>query len=199
MIEILFERGAESIVVTELSRSRRAALLDRFADRPLRVELVTEGDLAIFADPCDVLIPSALGGVLSPKTIPSIQAAIVCGPANNALEDEVRDARALAARGISCVPDTIANRMGIVACCDEHAGHLSGDPMIARQLDGDAEHSIYGDVRRVLELAARDGTTPTEAANELADKAMNDPHPIHGDRAQRIVASLVASDWADSR
>ena len=49
----------------------------------------------------------------------------------------------------------------------------------------------------MLDEARRTGATPTDAANRLADEAMVERHPIHGDRAARIVASLVEGDWAE--
>ena len=41
------------------------------------------GDMAILSEPCDILAPNALGNVLTPATIPTIKAKIVCGAANS--------------------------------------------------------------------------------------------------------------------
>ena len=149
-------------------------------------------DLSILAEPCDLLVPNALGGVLSPKTIGQIQASIVCGAANNPLEDEVRDADALEARGIVYVPDYIANRMGIVSCCDEHTGSLPRDPAILAHVDRGDPGSIYRVTRSVLERAAERSTSPVHAANAWADDLVREPHPLYGTRAQQIVKSLLA-------
>ena len=40
-----------------------------------------------------------------------------------------------------------------------------------------------------------EGITTVEAANRLADVRAREPHPIWGDRAHRIVRSLVDGDW----
>lgn len=192
MLERLFEKDVARVVVAETSAERCCALRDFFAGRPLEVRCVPPGDEAILAEPCDVLVPNALGGVLHAKTIPQVRARIVCGAANNPLEDDVADAEALHARGIVWVPDFVANRMGIVACCDEQAGSLPRDPAVLAHLDRGNADSIYRTVRRILERAARADVSPVHAAHALADERILEPHPIHGDRARRIVASLLA-------
>ena len=197
MVRGLLERGVASIVVSETNAGRRAALLDHCDDPRLRVVQVRYGDHSILAQPCDVLVPNALGGVLDPKTIPTIQARLVCGAANNVLADDLRDGEALAARGIALVPDFVANRMGIVSCCNEHTGRVHPDPAVEAQLDREHPHGIHQGVQRVLAEARRLGVSPTTAANALADAVMEEPHPIHGQRTRRIVASLVERGWAD--
>lgn len=195
MIPILLERGVGRISVADTSPARCEQLRTRFGgDVSLRE--VSPGDTSILAQDCDVLVPNALGGVLNPKTIPGIRAGLVCGAANNALEDDERDARALAGRGVVYVPDFVANRMGIVFCANEHAGSLPGDPEISKHLDPSWPGSIPAVTRSVLEQAKREGTTPVEAANAMADDRCLVPHPIWGDRASRIVDALVSGDWA---
>ncbi|MGI9590259.1 MAG: hypothetical protein ACR2P8_02740, partial [Myxococcota bacterium] len=199
MIRGLLERGVASILASETNAERRAALLDHTDDPRLRVLHVRYGDHSILGEPCDVLVPNALGGVLGPKTIPMIQAGLVCGAANNVLAKDERDGAALAERGIVLVPDYVANRMGIVSCCDEHAGRVHPDPAVLAQLDRDEPHGIHQGVQRVLEEARRRRISPTAAANALADAAMAELHPLHGDRTRRIVDALVEEGWAEGR
>jgi len=193
MLEQLFEKGVASVVVSDLSADRCESLRSFFANRPIEVRAALSGDDSILAEPCDILVPNALGGILSPKTIPQIRAAVVCGAANNQLENEARDAAALHERGILYVPDYLANRMGIVACADEHAGSLPRDPAILAHLDRSNPISIYQATQRVLLRAAKRDESPARAANQLADRAIPEPHPIHGNRAQLIVQSLLST------
>jgi glutamate dehydrogenase/leucine dehydrogenase len=195
MISRLLDAGVESIVVTELSEGRRLDLQDQFAGRPVGVRLVTPDDVAILAEPCDILAPNALGGVLGPKTIPSIQARIVCGAANNQLLDEERDAALLLERGITYVPDCVANRMGIVACSNEHTGGFSGDPQVFLHLERGADGSIYQHTRHILADARAAGVSPVVVANGLADELSREPHPIWGHRAWSIIEALTSSGW----
>jgi glutamate dehydrogenase/leucine dehydrogenase len=197
MIPALLAGGVERLVVSETSPDRSAALQDHVADARLDVRHVEPDDASIFAEACDVFVPNALGGVLGPKTIPELCTRLVCGAANNVLEDDARDGRALAARGIALVPDFIANRLGIVACCDEDAGRVHPDPRIEAQLGRADPNAIAQVVVRVLDLARETGETPVEASKRLDDAAMGEPQPIQGDRNRRILASQLSDGWAE--
>ena len=75
-------------------------------------EIISEDQ--IFTLPVDVFAPCALGGALNPETIPMLNCSIVAGAANNQLLDEIRDAKALQARGILYAPDFMVNAGGII-------------------------------------------------------------------------------------
>ena len=197
MIDGLFEKGADMVVVSEISAERCSALREQHPPHFLRVRNVDSANLEILSEPCDILCPNALGGVLGPKTIDGIRATVVCGAANNALLDEARDARHLASRGITYVPDYVANRMGIVACSNEQAGSLPRDPLALRHFEGSEgwPSSIYNVVRSILDRADETGVSTTEAAEEIArDRAMT-PHPIWGHRTRDIIEALIESEW----
>jgi hypothetical protein len=93
------------------------------------------------------------------------------------------------------VPDFVANRMGIVQCANEQYGYLNSDPSIERHFSLDWEHSIHQVTQRVIRGDPASGANPYLAARTLADELIREPHPIWGDRAQRIVAELVEGDW----
>jgi glutamate dehydrogenase/leucine dehydrogenase len=195
LIEALLARGVGEIVAAEVCGPRCAILADRYAGRPVRVRRVWAGDAAILAEPCDVLAPNALGGVLDPKTIASIQAPVVCGAANNPLADEERDDRLLAERDVSFVPDYVANRMGIVACSNEQYGVLGDDPAILRHLDRRWPDSVYATTRRVLECSRKSGVAPLATAHALADERSDALHPVWGERGARLREALLKEGW----
>ncbi|MFE6365600.1 NAD(P)-dependent oxidoreductase [Streptomyces sp. NPDC057806] len=60
-----------------------------------------------------ILVPAALGGLLTARTVPRLRCAAVAGPANNQL-DEPATARLLAARGILWAPDVVVSAGGVV-------------------------------------------------------------------------------------
>lgn len=109
----------------------------------------------------DVFAPNALGAVLNPNTIPLLRAGIVCGAANNQLQDAARDGAvggvrvaaltahsgdALFQRGILYSPDFVVNRMGIVNCANEAFGVFANaleDENISRHFSDDYEHGVY--------------------------------------------------------
>ncbi len=191
MIETLLQRGVGRVVATDIDAARLDALRQRWAARPVELRLAAPGDRSIFAEPCDVFAPNALGGVLEPETIAMLRTPIVCGAANNQLLDDRRDDGLLAQRGIAYVPDFVANRMGIVNCANEQYGRVEPDPAIERHFGRDWDNAVYVITRRVLERAAKDGVTTSTAANALADEACRVPHPIWGHRGRAIIESLA--------
>jgi glutamate dehydrogenase/leucine dehydrogenase len=197
MIGELVEREVGAVVVDELSAERREEVMDRFAGRGVEVRRPEPGEPGVLAEPCDVLAPNALGGVLGPKTIPHLRARVVCGSANNQLEDDLRDGRALHRRGIVFVPEIIANRMGVVHCANEQYGAPSPDPGAQAQLSPDAPHGIAATVRRVLERARAEDCPPVEMADRLADAAAREPHPLWPGRGRAILSTLLAERWAE--
>jgi glutamate dehydrogenase/leucine dehydrogenase len=198
MVPLLLERGVRRIVAAETSHEVCRALQSRYPEPRVQVRHITPDDVSILAEPCDILAPNALGGVLNPDTIPRIAAPIVCGAANNQLLDEERDSRLLHEREVLYVPDYLANRMGIVSCANEQYGSIEGDPALLRHYDRSWEGSVYNVTRRVLELARSQATTTTHAANRLADDLAREPHPIFGARTGAILRALLESGWADS-
>jgi leucine dehydrogenase len=196
MIDELVARGCGRIIATEISAERCAevrARLARDGHGETRVEIrhAAPGDRQIFAEPCDVFAPNALGGVLDPDTIAMLRAPIVCGAANNQLLDDRRDDRLLAERKIAYVPDFVANRMGIVNCANEQYGHVGHDPAIERHFGRTWDNAVFVVTKRVLERAAREGITTSIAANALADEACRVPHPIWGHRGRAIIDGLI--------
>ncbi|MEU3645538.1 Glu/Leu/Phe/Val dehydrogenase dimerization domain-containing protein [Lentzea sp. NPDC034063] len=61
----------------------------------------------------DVLIPAAVGGVLSPETVRHLDVRLIVGPANNQLTDD-DVAGLLDERGIVWVPDHVASAGGVI-------------------------------------------------------------------------------------
>jgi glutamate dehydrogenase/leucine dehydrogenase len=198
MLECLLERGVARVIAADVSAAAIRTLRERFPGDRVQLRVVAAGDQDILAEPCDVLAPNALGGSLNPDTIGRLRTQLVCGAANNQLLDPIRDARLLRERGITFVPDFVANRMGIVHCANEAYGSFPGDPAITRHFDPGWEGSVYRVTQNVLRRADTSGITSTEAANALADELANEPHPIFPDRTAAILESLLADGWADA-
>jgi glutamate dehydrogenase/leucine dehydrogenase len=126
-----------------------------------------------------------------------INTGIVCGAANNQLEDPKRDQHTLHERGILYVPDFLANRMGIVNCANEQYGRFTGDDAIYGHLDRETETGIFRRCMEVFARASASGRTPADEASDLADELSQELHPIWGHRSQRIIDHLVESGWAN--
>ncbi|RMG46566.1 MAG: Glu/Leu/Phe/Val dehydrogenase, partial [Acidobacteria bacterium] len=153
LVTHLLEAGVARVVGADPDARRIEALRRRHPDAPLELRQVPAGDESILAEPVDILSPCAVGGVLNSRTIPSVRARVVCGAANNQLEDPEADDERLAGRGIVYVPDFLVNRMGIVNCADEQYGSVPDDPRVMSHLDDASPHGIYRTARDVLDRA----------------------------------------------
>jgi glutamate dehydrogenase/leucine dehydrogenase len=196
LVGYLHERGVRRVIGADMDPGREEALSALYPDLDLEVRTVKRGDLSLFTERVDVLAPCATGGVLNPATIPTIGAPIICGAANNQLEDPNRDDRLLAERGILYMPDFLVNRMGIVNCADEHLGYVDDDRMLQRHLGIDWDNSIYNLSRTILAEAERTGRTPAGMALEMAEWRSQELHPLTGHRGAEIIRSLVEGGWA---
>lgn len=126
-------------------------------------------ETALTAD-VDVLVPSALGGVLTPETVPLLRCRAVAGPANNQL-DTGATADLLHARGIVWVPDHVVSAGGVVYAASVEL-HGETQAQAAARVE-----AIGATVRTVLDAAARDGITPLAAADALATARLQAAHP----------------------
>ncbi|GHH61841.1 Glu/Leu/Phe/Val dehydrogenase [Lentzea cavernae] len=107
----------------------------------------------------DVLVPAAVGGVLSPETVEHLDVKLVVGPANNQLTDD-GVAGLLRDRGIVWVPDHVASAGGVIytlAREDDGADHETA----LKRVDG-----IEATVDRLLRTRQRNGgSAPAEVSN----------------------------------
>eukprot|EP00465_Bigelowiella_longifila_P012617 CAMPEP_0185277694 /NCGR_PEP_ID=MMETSP1359-20130426/59202_1 /TAXON_ID=552665 /ORGANISM="Bigelowiella longifila, Strain CCMP242" /LENGTH=186 /DNA_ID=CAMNT_0027871897 /DNA_START=21 /DNA_END=581 /DNA_ORIENTATION=+ len=166
----------------------------------LRLLKSEEDKERLWTSECDILSPCAYGAVLNEESIPKINSKIVCGAANNQLQDPHAHGELLLDRKIVYVPDFVANRMGIVNCANESYGRVGSldevkDPAILRHLDPEWESGVYRTVRRVLDLSKAEGIASNKAADRLADECLSQPHPIWARRSQEIIDSLVRDRW----
>jgi leucine dehydrogenase len=208
LIKNLLDRDVASVVAADVTQERldfvKASLVEQFgAEKAARVELRLSslGDNSILAEPCDILAPCGFGSILNEVTIPTLQCKIVCGAANNQLKDPFRGDEAIAAKGITYIPDFLANRMGIVNCANEAYGRVGrlgdhkDDPAIARHLERDWANAVFPVTKAVIAKAKADGVTTGAAANALSDEYAAQPHPIWGHRSQAIIDSLLRDSW----
>ena len=122
----------------------------------------------------DVFVPAGIGGILTDDVIDALDAAAVCGPANNPLA--ARDgAERLARRGILYAPDFVANAGGVIYL------DLEAKKIGTRAEIMDRVSAIGDTVRRVFDEAERRSVTPLEAAEGIAAErlAAGSRHEAH--------------------
>lgn len=119
---------------------------------------------AILSEQADVLAPCALGGVLSHAMIGSVGAKIVCGAANNQLE-QAEDGWRLADRNIFYAPDYVVNAGGIINVAAVYLRWAAAD--VVHRVD--AVPYRLGDV---MDQAAAGGQSTNVAADALAQSVI---------------------------
>lgn len=111
---------------------------------------------------CDVFSPCAMGAVLDADTIPELRCTAVVGSANNQLR-EPADATRLAEAGILYAPDYVANAGGVINIAEELLGYH-------RERAYNNIRRIYDTTAAVLDTAAAENITTTQAADRLAER-----------------------------
>ncbi|MCP4678465.1 MAG: Glu/Leu/Phe/Val dehydrogenase [Deltaproteobacteria bacterium] len=196
MIEELIERNVAKIIGTDIDEVAVQKVKDRYTGAPLEIRTSKPGNDEILAAQADVLAPNAVGAILSERTIPTIRAKLICGGANNQLEEPSKDDIRIHERGIVYIPDFLANRMGIVNCANEQYGYMENDPTITAHLVRTNPTGIFRRTQEVLARAKESGNTTATQAQKLADELAQELHPIWGHRGQQIIDYLVQSGWA---
>lgn len=156
LISLLLADGAE-VCVTDVND----AALHRISQQHPGVRLLS----AVATAPVDVYAPCALGGTLTAAGAEVIEAKLVCGAANNQLaQPEVE--HALSERGITWVPDFVANAGGLM----QVAGELrAADPA---EIESDVTR-IFDRCRDIITVAEAEGIGTGAAANRFAERRLD--------------------------
>lgn len=152
LVRLLHDAGAE-VAVADVNHERAARVAAEHGARLLDHRCALE-------EPCDVLAPCALGAVIGPEVVSTLQCRAIVGAANNQLTDP-SVAEQLEVRGIVYAPDFVVNAGGIINIAEEFVGYSR-----ARALEKAA--AIRETTARVLETARSLGITTEQAAEELA-------------------------------
>jgi glutamate dehydrogenase (NAD(P)+) len=151
--------------VAELGKAREEhgdAFVTRFS-----VDTVLPAGKELLVD-CDILVPAALQDVIDESTAHLLETRIVAEGAN--LPTSAAAQAVLAERGVSVVPDFVANAGGVIAAAFAMDARYSGfRPATAEVFDTISE-KLRGNTRAVLDEAARTQVTPHQAGRRLAEE-----------------------------
>ena len=87
-----------------------------------------------------------MGGILSDESVPRLRCRLVCGAANNQLENDEASVL-LQSRGIDYVPDFVANAGGIIAIAEERNGFVADRANSLADGIGDVVRAIVDEAR----------------------------------------------------
>ena len=119
----------------------------------------------VYATPCDIFSPCALGGVLNQKTIPRLKCRAVAGAANNQLASP-GDALRLRKKSILYAPDYVISAGGAIAVTGMEAMGWS------KKRADDKVRSIRQTLQQVFKMADTEGITTDEAARRIAESRL---------------------------
>ena len=195
LIGFLFEKKVKKIYASDINAALVQNVCAEFPGKNLEVKNLSPDDTTFFKTDADIFSPNATGAVLNPLTIPLLRSKIVCGAANNQLEDAERDDGLLFEKGIVYVPDFLTNRMGIVNAANEQYGYVNNDPLFERHLKRDWIHSIHRTTLNMLKESRKNGEPTAQIAMAMADRLSLEEHPIFGHRGRLIIDSLIETGW----
>jgi valine dehydrogenase (NAD+) len=152
LVKLLAEDGAH-ITAADMSPDARDRVAADFPD-------VRIADRVIDAD-VDVYAPCAMGATLTRSTVAGLRASVVCGAANNQLLDPSAESLLLE-RGITWVPDYVANAGGLIQVDGEREG-------LEVSAVRDKVQGLFTLVEGILSTAVERSITAGQAANELAE------------------------------
>lgn len=109
----------------------------------------------------DVYAPCAMGATLTDTSVAAITAEVICGAANNQLAHPAVE-HDLGERGITWVPDYVANGGGIIQVAGERIGTPATD--VRAQVE-----KIFDTVVEILDTARRNGILAGAAADAVAE------------------------------
>ncbi|MBI2483227.1 Glu/Leu/Phe/Val dehydrogenase [Candidatus Uhrbacteria bacterium] len=134
------------------------------------VRTVTNAQL--LETPCDVLVPAALEGQITQKNAARVRAKLVLELANGPTTPEAE--AVLRERGISVIPDVLANAGGVTTSYYEWLQNIRNvrwtEAATLRRLDA----LLTEQARKVLTRAARSRVTPRQAAFAIAIERIAD-------------------------
>jgi leucine dehydrogenase len=160
VVRMLADAGA-TLVVSDLDEDKRA-LADRYGATWASPQDCLTADV-------DVLVPAALGGVLTPQSVPTLRCAAIAGPANNQL-DAPTTADLLHERGILWAPDIVVSAGGIIHATAVELHHETSEQATVRV------RGIADTLADILHTARAASSTPAAAARYRADQRMRSGH-----------------------
>ncbi len=160
----LIVQEADRVIIADIDPVRTEEAKRKYP----KVEVVGVNDILVQA--VDILIPCALGGILSEKTAPLICAKAIVGSANNQLSsNEVGDM--LHERGILYAPDYVVNAGGLISVVHEY------EKALKKASAGDLVHNVAAIQTRLAHIfkeSSANGIPAHRIANTIASSKINE-------------------------
>lgn len=155
LADILFWEGAE-LILCETNQKR----LQEYA---AQLGAKTVGLNDYLSTECDIFAPCAMGGIITPETLPQLNCKAIAGGANNQLSSPLVEEK-LMEREILYAPDYVINAGGLINATAEfnNGGY---DALASR----DKVNSIYDILLKLFNQSEKEQKPTGMVANEIAE------------------------------
>ena len=157
----LLDREGANISVADLSDARL-----KFISQQHNVEVIDTDK--VFLTPVDIYSPCAMGATINDRSIELLECDIICGGANNQLQDDTIHDQALVSKGILYAPDFLVNSGGITNVYYDYVGNHNRDRVMAQV------EKIYETTLKVFTNCDDDMDSPQLAAMKMADRRIKE-------------------------
>lgn len=114
-IASILSRAGAKLIVADINEANVQRVVDEFGAQAVEPE-------QILTTSCDILAPCALGGVINANLARQLKCEILCGAANNVLDDPDEDSAILKSIGVLYAPDFVANAGGLIRLAGLYLG-----------------------------------------------------------------------------
>lgn len=125
----------------------------------------------IYGVECDIFAPCAMGAIINDFTLEQLKCKVVAGSANNQLAED-KHGNILEEKGIVYAPDYVINGAGVMNVYEELQGYNEQRAMSRAA-------GVYDNVKKVIEIAKRDGIPTYKAADRMAEERIQRIGEIH--------------------
>tara|TARA_B100001113_G_scaffold45579_1_gene32282 strand:- start:503 stop:1582 length:1080 start_codon:yes stop_codon:yes gene_type:complete len=153
LVKYLSDEGAE-VFICDINNEKLEEVKNKFGASIIDNNSILDFNMDIYA-------PCALGGILNTYTIDKLKCSIVCGGANNQLEDEERDSLHLKNRGIIFAPDFLVNSGGLINVYSEIKGY-------SKEISLEKTKEIFNTTLDILNKSKAEGISSYVAAMNIA-------------------------------
>lgn len=158
--EMVKQDGAD-IIITDLKYDNLKEVQDKFPDT-----IIVAPD-EILSVKCDILSPCAIGPIITPENIDSLNCRIIAGAAYNILSERKELAMRLHEMGILYAPDFVINAGEMFLT--QHALEI-----ISMEEVSEAAQRIYDIIAGILSYSEKENIPPQRAVFQLASKRINE-------------------------
>ena len=186
--EFLHEMGAKIVAVSDVGGAVQRP--DGLDPEALRAHVVATGSVVgtpgtWAMDPhdlvlveCDVLVPAAIGGVIHADNVDGVQASVIVEAANGPLTPYAD--HILRARGVTIVPDIMANVGGVLVSYFEWAQNIQQYSWTLAHVNAELERLLCGAFSDLRARAATDGVPLRTAAFTTAVERVAEAAELRG-------------------